>query len=355
MGFRFSKRISILPGVRLNLSGSGASLSVGPRGASITMGKRGVYGNVGIPGTGLSYRERLDKPSRRSTSSRPPEAPTPPEPQIPNGLVARIIDDQLVFLDGEGQSIDPALIPLIKRTMKDELREFLQENVEARNDAATSLATIHLDIPQTVGQILRSSAGKPSREQFASGEDHMAALMAWRAAQANAGPDLAAVEDALLQRLGSLEWPRETNIAISFNGGRLLLDVDLPEIEDMPSVKWSADFTQLAFRPKELTQKERAALYLDHVCSLLVRLVGHSMAVAEHIHKVAVSAYTQRSGAVGQERDEYVATLSVDRSAWGEVNLASLAQIEPQNLLRHLGAKIETNSRGILLVQTPLT
>src|SRR3546814_1328079 len=58
MGFRFSKRITLLPGVRMNISKSGASLSVGPRGASVTMGKRGVYGNVGIPGSGLSYRER---------------------------------------------------------------------------------------------------------------------------------------------------------------------------------------------------------------------------------------------------------------------------------------------------------
>ena len=33
MGFRFQKRIKIMPGVRLNLSKSGASWSVGPRGA----------------------------------------------------------------------------------------------------------------------------------------------------------------------------------------------------------------------------------------------------------------------------------------------------------------------------------
>src|SRR3546814_17275303 len=82
MGFRFSKRITLLPGVRMNLSKSGASLSVGPRGASVTMGKRGVYGNVGLPGSGLSYRERLDKPNR------PERAPAAPRPQLPDRLVA---------------------------------------------------------------------------------------------------------------------------------------------------------------------------------------------------------------------------------------------------------------------------
>lgn len=355
MGFRFSKRISILPGVRLNLSGSGASLSVGPRGASITMGKRGVYGNVGIPGTGLSYRERLDKPSRSSSPARPSAPPPAPEPQIPHGLVARLMDDQLLFLDSEGNQVDPALIPIIKRTMKEELREFLQENADARNSTTEALATIHLDIPLATDQIKSSGADKPRREQFASGEDHMAALMTWRAQQANNGPDLAAVEDALLNQLGSLEWPRETNIAIAYTDGRLLLDVDLPEIEDMPTVKWATDLTQLALRPKDLSQKDRASAYLDHVCSLLLRLLGHAMAVTDQIHTVAISAYTQRKGALGHESDEYVATLLVQRSQWQEVSLPSLAQIEPQNLLRHLGAKIETNSRGILLVQQPLT
>ena len=59
MGFRFQKRISILPGVRINLSKSGASASLGPRGADVNIGRDGVTANAGIPGTGLSYRRKL--------------------------------------------------------------------------------------------------------------------------------------------------------------------------------------------------------------------------------------------------------------------------------------------------------
>jgi hypothetical protein len=59
LGFRFQKRISILPGVRINLSKSGASASVGPRGADVNIGKDGVTANAGIPGTGLSYRQKV--------------------------------------------------------------------------------------------------------------------------------------------------------------------------------------------------------------------------------------------------------------------------------------------------------
>lgn len=65
MAFRFQRRIKIAPGIRLNVSKTGASLSVGRDGATVNLNKNGVRGTAGIPGTGLSY----SKPSRR-----PPQA-----------------------------------------------------------------------------------------------------------------------------------------------------------------------------------------------------------------------------------------------------------------------------------------
>src|SRR6202012_5408719 len=64
MGFRFQKRISILPGVRINLSKSGVSTSLGPRGADMNIGRDGITANAGIPGTGLSYRQKLGGKSK---------------------------------------------------------------------------------------------------------------------------------------------------------------------------------------------------------------------------------------------------------------------------------------------------
>lgn len=63
MGFRFQKRIPLLKGVKLNLSKTGASVSLGKKGATINIGKDGVTGSAGIPGTGLSYREKLSHKS----------------------------------------------------------------------------------------------------------------------------------------------------------------------------------------------------------------------------------------------------------------------------------------------------
>jgi hypothetical protein len=59
MGLRFHRVFSILPGLRINLSKSGVSTSVGPRGADVNIGRHGVTTNAGIPGTGISYRSKV--------------------------------------------------------------------------------------------------------------------------------------------------------------------------------------------------------------------------------------------------------------------------------------------------------
>lgn len=59
MGFRFQKRIGILPGVKLNVSKSGVSTTLGERGASVNVGRKGSFVNLGLPGSGLSWRSKL--------------------------------------------------------------------------------------------------------------------------------------------------------------------------------------------------------------------------------------------------------------------------------------------------------
>ena len=49
MGIHFRKRFKLAPGIHLNLSGSGLSLSAGSRGASKIFGSSGTFFNAGIP------------------------------------------------------------------------------------------------------------------------------------------------------------------------------------------------------------------------------------------------------------------------------------------------------------------
>ena len=57
---------SAVQDVDVNVSKSGLGLSVGPKGAKVSVNPKGdVYGNVSIPGTGISYREKLNKNNKK--------------------------------------------------------------------------------------------------------------------------------------------------------------------------------------------------------------------------------------------------------------------------------------------------
>jgi hypothetical protein len=75
MGLRFQKRIRIFKGLTINLSKTGASLSVGGRGATVNFSKRGTKTTVGLPGSGISY-STLHKDSGEQASI-PHIAPLP--------------------------------------------------------------------------------------------------------------------------------------------------------------------------------------------------------------------------------------------------------------------------------------
>jgi tetratricopeptide (TPR) repeat protein len=70
MGLRFFRRTKLAPGLTLNFSKSGPSLSLGPRGSKVTVGPRGVRKTVGFPGTGLYYTTAsgIGRSSRRNTT-----------------------------------------------------------------------------------------------------------------------------------------------------------------------------------------------------------------------------------------------------------------------------------------------
>ena len=61
MPIRFRRTIKIAPGVKLNLSKSGVSTTVGPKGVHFTFNKHGIRRSIGIPGTGLSEVDYIKK------------------------------------------------------------------------------------------------------------------------------------------------------------------------------------------------------------------------------------------------------------------------------------------------------
>lgn len=73
MGLRFRQRIKVFPGIHLNVSLGGLSVSMGGPGATVNVGKgMRVRGTVGLPGTGLSYQATLRPGTASSVNTTAP-------------------------------------------------------------------------------------------------------------------------------------------------------------------------------------------------------------------------------------------------------------------------------------------
>lgn len=85
MSLRFYRRVHVLPGVRVNLSMRGASVSFGHRGAWYTMGANGRRtATLGWPGTGLRY-------TTTTTGGGGPRQAMPPAPSAIGGLILVVL------------------------------------------------------------------------------------------------------------------------------------------------------------------------------------------------------------------------------------------------------------------------
>ena len=68
MGWRYRKRIKVLPGIHINISKSGISTNIGVKGANITFSPKGTYVNTGFPGTGLYRRDKISNNATKYSS-----------------------------------------------------------------------------------------------------------------------------------------------------------------------------------------------------------------------------------------------------------------------------------------------
>lgn len=112
MALRIRKSIKIAPGVRINLSKSGISTSLGVKGATVNLSKRGTRVTTGIPGTGISSSTLYKSKRVQASPSQPKEYSTA------EWVTAWIIGEVLaiagwVRLDGGVQVICAAIALLI--------------------------------------------------------------------------------------------------------------------------------------------------------------------------------------------------------------------------------------------------
>jgi hypothetical protein len=143
--------------------------------------------------------------------------------------------------------------------------------------------------------------------------------------------DTEAMAKAIEIRLQSIEWPRET--AVSFDlredGRIVLLDVDLPEIEDMPAHTYTVLKRDMMLAKKEVSEKRIRELYMRHVHAVGLRLLGEIFAMLPACECVVLSAYSQRpSKQTGQTGDEYLYSVRATRDQWLKLNFDDVAKVD---------------------------
>lgn len=154
MGFRFSKRIKIAPGVKVNIGLGGVSASVGGRGASVNIGKRGVYASAGIPGSGLSYRTKLGgSAARRSQQRQEKQLERQKAQQARIEALSKVqinLNKEtgvVTISDNNGDLIEGRDKTFVWQNQGHTITQWLEEQAEEINGDVDLLEEIYLDMP----------------------------------------------------------------------------------------------------------------------------------------------------------------------------------------------------------------
>ena len=135
MGWRFRKSFKVIPGLRLNLSKSGLSASIGGAPLTLNIGPHGLMGTASIPGTGISLREHFGTPAPQPVSLPAPEPmpstlPYSPVPVLPSHSPVTPVEQ-----------IRSASTELLTSETLKEVKKLLQTTFEEREDISSQLDT----------------------------------------------------------------------------------------------------------------------------------------------------------------------------------------------------------------------
>lgn len=146
MGWRFRHSFKVIPSVRLNLSKSGLSCSVGGAPFTVNVGQRGIYATASLPGTGISFRQHFGTgagiphepnsdlpPHSVAPSSFPSPAPAPATYPIP-GLTVPVSSAPV-------EEVQSASTELLTSESLKELKRVIQTAHEEHDDISGQLNT----------------------------------------------------------------------------------------------------------------------------------------------------------------------------------------------------------------------
>lgn len=299
-------------------------------------------------------------------------------------------DGTMIFKDSGGRPLSSDLIAAAKRQQGDALRELMQSACDEINVQVDALRTLHHFAPRpTDYPVYRAtpfyepSPEKPrrktpgffgkllgvraaiERENATADSAYRDALQRWEQAREEhetaerrksiliseaAAGKVTFMEIFLEQALQDIVWPRETLVSfeIQDDGARLVFDVDLPEIEDMPTKVAAVPQRGYKLSVKELSQTKVQQLYAEHVHSITFRLISEAFALLPTLSEVILSGFTQRADpGAGHETDQYLLSVSVRRDEWEGINFAGLETIDVVEALGRFEVRRSMTRTGV--------
>ena len=386
MALRFRRSIKLAPGIRVNLGLRGVSVSIGPRGSTVTFSPSGTYANVGIPGTGVSYRKKISSSQRDLAQSTIP-------------VIARLDDnEQLRFLAEDESPLDPDIAASFRRQHRDALTAMLQERADEINAAVERLERTHLDTPDPTthvplqpsefeepppepidplviglaNRLIPGRAGALRAEHSQAQEHYQSELVTWRKRKAaheaeeakwvqyfegRRKTNIDVMATILEHQLQRISWPHETTVSfnIADQGRHILIDADLPEVEDMPNKTATTSPSRWCVNVKTMSKARVRMLYATHVHAIGFRLVGEVFVHLPSSNRVTISGYSQRTeSATGYEVNHYLFSARVERLLWNRLNFSRLDKIDPVKTFEAFELRRNMTKTGIFRPITPL-
>lgn len=128
--------------------------------------------------------------------------------------------------------------------------------------------------------------------------------------------DASIVENEIKTWLCTVELPIDFDLQFEYNKNTLMVDLDLPEIEDMPTEK-AAKLANGTVKKKNKTQKEIKEDYVNCVFGLAVFFASNLFNVSPSIKNIVLSGYTQRRNQkTGDIQDDYVYSIKFLRDVF---------------------------------------
>ena len=137
------------------------------------------------------------------------------------------------------------------------------------------------------------------------------------------------VSEAVESWISSCELPVEINVDYDWNQNEhvMYLNVDLPEIEDLPE----NEVVRLASGNLKEKKKSQATLkqeYVNLVFGLAIFISANIFNASPAIHKIVISGYTQRRNKAGEVNDEYVYSIKFIREIFENSMLANVNSMD---------------------------